>query len=252
MLPKLACICCTFARPKLLTHALQSYLMQDYPADRCELIILDDAGQYRNQSHTEPKTWHLISTKRRFRTLGEKRNASAALVSPDTDALVVWDDDDIYLPWTLKAHAAALRKAPWSVPSVILWEEARRKKLVAHATNGLFHAAWAFTREAFSRVCGYPFMQSGQDQGLAKRFKQAGVARTDPITLGFDAYFVQRWGSTRSWHLSVMDVRRGYDGLAQHTHQGPPISELKPCWPLDYGKAKAGQLTPRWSRENAP
>src|SRR5512137_1054339 len=104
MLPKLACVCCTYARPDLLCQSLQCYLMQDYPADRCELIILDDANQYVSQTQTEPKTWHLVTSSRRFRTLGEKRNACAALASADVDAYVVWDDDDIYLPWTLQAH----------------------------------------------------------------------------------------------------------------------------------------------------
>lgn len=250
-LPKLACICCTYARPQLLPHALQSYLMQDYPADRCEMIILDDAGQYVSQSHAEPKPWHLVSVSKRFRTLGEKRNASAALASADVDAYVVWDDDDIYLPWTLKAHAAALEKASWSFPSTVLVENAITQALKTHEAKSLFHPAWAFSREAFRAVSGYPFQQSGQDQGLARRFRRAKIPRANPIQLGFDPYFVYRWGSSGSWHLSAMDVREGYDRLAKQRHKGRPIERILPSWPVDYSRAAAGQATPKLELDSA-
>ena len=248
-LPKLACICCTYARPQLLEQAVYSYCMQNYPDDRCELIVLDDAGQYVSQSHSTPKVWHLISIRRRFRTLGEKRNASAALASPSADAYVVWDDDDIYLPWTLRAHAAALERAPWSLPSVVLVEEAETYRLRSRRTRRLFHPAWAFLRDAFRQVGGYPFMQSGQDQGLASRFEQAGIGKADPLALGFAPYLVYRWSTTGSWHLSALNKRTGYDQLAEHAYEGPPIQKLEPNWPRDYGKAKLGHATPPWADE---
>ncbi|HUT14422.1 MAG TPA: hypothetical protein VMY42_28310, partial [Thermoguttaceae bacterium] len=49
--------------------------------------------------------WWLLSLGKRFRTLGEKPNACAALASADVDAFAVWDDDDICLPWHLEAMA---------------------------------------------------------------------------------------------------------------------------------------------------
>lgn len=243
-LPKLACICCTYARPRLLAEALQSYLLQDYPPDRCELIILDDAGQYASQSHASPKTWHLVSTSRRFRTLGEKRNASAALVSADVDALVVWDDDDIYLPWTLRAHATALRHAPWSRPSRVFLEKDRTGRIDVRPTCGLFHPAWAFSVELFARAAGYPFMQSGQDQGLAARFVELGVDDADPLAFGFDPYLLYRWGSTCSWHLSALDKRDGYARLERYRPDGPAIERLEPSWARDYRRRLPGPAVP--------
>ncbi len=244
--PKLACLCCTYARPQLLAHALESYLRQDYPSDRVELIVLDDAGQYVNQVHESPKRWQIVSTKQRFRTLGEKRNAAAALVSDNVEAYVVWDDDDIYLPWTLKAHAAALARATWSLPSRVLVESPEDYRLALKETAGLFHSAWAFSRELFASVDGYPFMQSGQDQALATRFRSRnpGAASTaDPIALGFDPFLVYRWATTRSWHISALGRRRGYQRLAQQRHRGPPIEQIQPCWPRDYSNARPGECT---------
>ncbi len=239
--PKLACICCTYARPQLLAHAVESYLRQDYPSERVELIVLDDAGQYVSQAHDSPKRWQIVSTTQRFRTLGEKRNATAAMVSDDVEAYVVWDDDDIYLPWTLRAHAVALARAPWSLPSRVLVEKPGDSRLASKDTGGLFHSAWAFSRELFAEVGGYPFMQSGQDQALAKRFRErrkgAGLV-ADPIALGCEPFLVYRWATTGSWHISALDRRHGYERLARQRHQGPPIEEIRPCWPRDYSNAR--------------
>jgi hypothetical protein len=213
---------------------VECFLRQDYPPDRCELIVLDDAGQYVSQSHTTPKSWHLVSVARRFATLGEKRNASAAFASADVDALVVWDDDDIYLPWALRAHAAALEKAPWSRPSQVLVENQGAMRLKSRASNGLFHPAWAFTREAFRQVRGYPFMQSGQDQGLARLFQQAALPTCDAIELGFSPFLFYRWGSSKSYHLSGMNAKEGYERLETRRHEGAPIERVEPQWEQDY------------------
>ena len=78
-------------------------------------MILDDAGQYENQSG---EGWRLLSIPTRFRSLGEKRNACAALASHDVDGFLVADDDDIYLPHWVRATADALSQAEWSRPGL--------------------------------------------------------------------------------------------------------------------------------------
>ncbi len=143
---KIAAVCVTYLRPRRLGWMIHCFLRQDYPADACELVVLDDAGQYESQSGTN---WRLASTPLRFRTLGEKRNAAAAMVGDDVNALAVWDDDDLYLPWALSAAAAALQKAPWSRPSLVLHPQ-DDGQLRQHATGGLFHGGWAYRRELFA------------------------------------------------------------------------------------------------------
>lgn len=232
-LPKLACLCPTYNRPHLLPQALHSFLQQDYPADRCELIILDDAGQYVSQSHAEPKPWTLISYDRRFRSMGEKRNCTAALCSRDVDAFVLWDDDDIYLPWTLRAHATALEHSPWSRPSQIFID--RETYLETKDIQYMFHACWAFTRDMFAKVRGYPFIQSGQDAGLMKSFRGLNIESCDPLQYGHLPYFIYRWDSVDCKHLSNTRGDGGYYDLQQALlPQAEPIRELKPYWPVDY------------------
>ena len=173
---KIAAICCTYKRPKLLAEAVECFLRQDYPAAKREMIVLDDADQYENQIGDG---WRIVSLPTRFRTLGEKRNASAALVSPEVEAYCVWDDDDIYLPWHMSAAAAALTDADYAIPTLVSVDKGNH--LRRKVNQWLFHGAWSFRREAFDRVCGYPFIQSGQDQGLLKRFKATNLRRADPI-----------------------------------------------------------------------
>jgi hypothetical protein len=199
---KIAAVCCTYLRPKSLGQLIYCFLQQDYP--HRELVILDDAGQYDNQ---QGDRWRLVSVGRRYATLGEKRNAAAALVAEDVAALAVWDDDDLYLPWALRASAAALQHARWSRPSLVLHPQPDGS-LRQHLTGGLYHGGWAYCRQAFQRLGGYPAVDNGEDQALAHRLKRAAVADADPCRLGFPPFYVYRWGTANGWHISSL----GSDG----------------------------------------
>lgn len=230
--PKFACVCLTFDRPDLLSRALYSYLEQDYPDDCAELLIFDDAGQYRPQSCSEGKSWELISVPRRFSSIGAKRNAAISMVSRDADTIVIWDDDDVYLPWTLKAHAAALAKADWSYPSVIVDHRKERIDLAEPDEQYIFHAAWAFRKDVFRLAGGYGDIISGEDKDLARKFIDGKVRFADPIELGFDPFFVfNRSGS--SFHISYMKQDRYHELKPRDLF----VEELKPCkWAIDYVK----------------
>ncbi len=223
---KIAAICCTYKRPQLLAQAIESFLRQDYPAELRELIVLDDADQYAPQGG---KCWQIVSVSQRFRTLGEKRNASAALVSPDVDAYCVWDDDDIYLPWHLSAAAQALADADYSIPTALYVD--KRTRLERKENQYLFHGAWAFRRSVFDQVCGYPFIQSGQDQGLLKRFKSAKLRRGDPIQFDDRPSYVYRWYTAHSHHLSALG-QDGYERLGRIAAGRAPT--IAPRWSFDW------------------
>jgi hypothetical protein len=202
---KIAAVCCTWMRPRLLAQMVRCFEWQDYP--HRELVILDDAGQYGGQ---QGDRWRLVSVGRRFDSLGAKRNAAAQLVGDDVEAVAVWDDDDLYLPWALSASAAALKVAPWSRPSIVLHPQTDGT-LRQHATGDLFHAGWAYRRDTFWQVGGYPPLGTGEDQGLQQRFARAGVEHIDPLSLGFAPFYVYRWGPP-GWHLSGMGPE-GYQRL---------------------------------------
>ena len=229
---------------ELLPRALYSYLEQDYPDNCMELLILDDAGQYRSQSSDSGKPWELVSVSRRFSSVGAKRNAAINMVSADTDAIVIWDDDDVYMPWTLQAHAKALESADWSCPSLVVDHKSEGLKITEATEQYAFHAAWAFRMDIFKSVGGYSDINSGEDKDLAHRLISNGVKYADPIEFGFDPYFVfNRSGS--SFHISYAPGRY---------HKLKPrdvfIDKLEPCeWSMDYPKITHDLMVKRRSGE---
>ncbi len=194
---KIAAVTVTYKRPSQLGRMLACFLAQDYP--NRELVILDDAGQYESR---QGECWRLVSVPRRYPTLGAKRNAAAALISPDVDALAVWDDDDCYLPWALSASVAALKRAGWSRPGIVLHASPDGSgRLIQHRTwasdpaGKLYHAAWAFRRETFRQIGGYSHaLNSGEDQELMRRLVRAETAEADPCQLGYAPFLVCSWG----------------------------------------------------------
>ena len=221
---KLAALCCTYHRPHTLGHLIECFMRQDYPRDLRELIILDDAGQYENQ---EGDGWKLVSIPRRFRSLGEKRNACAALASLDVEGFLVADDDDIYLPHWFSATADALTEAEWSRPGLVLLEHG--DSLKEHDTNGLYHGGWAFRKEAFYRVRGYGPHNNGEDQELAGRLNDAGVTVRDPCEQ-HEPFYIYCYDNC-SYHLSYMDDD-GYQSLGQDISDNK--ATISVGWPSDY------------------
>jgi hypothetical protein len=191
-LPMVSCLCPTYRRPKLLKNSIACFEAQDYPADRRELIVLDDAGELENQTGDG---WQIISILRRFRSLPEKFNAIAGLAQGEI--LVVWEDDDIYLPHHISSHVVAMDGHLWSKPSKVLSDYTGQ--IQEEDATGRFHASIALTRQAFVQCGGWPLTLRGDfDQQLIARLNTISPA-ADPCCLAAPAY-VFRWGSTEAYH----------------------------------------------------
>lgn len=187
-----SCLCPTYRRTQLLQESIACFEAQDYPADCRELIILDDAGELENQTGDG---WQIISIPRRFRSLPEKFNALAGLSRGDI--LVVWEDDDIYLPHHISSHVAAMDGLLWSKPSKVLSDYTG--EIQEEDATGRFHASLAFTRQALEQVGGWPLTLRGDfDQQLIARFNAIGPAG-DSCLLAAPSY-IFRWGSTGAYH----------------------------------------------------
>jgi hypothetical protein len=171
----------------------------------------------------------------RFATLGEKRNAAARLVSPDVEALAIWDDDDLYMPWTLRASVAALEQASWSRPSLVLHPQPDGS-LRQHQTGGLFHSGWVYRRDVFERAGGYPHINNGEDRALAARFQQLEVTQADPLALGFPPFLIYRWAGM---HLSWAGPR-GYDNWGRFAVEPATIEPIDPPLRLDEANISPG------------
>ena len=115
--------------------------------------------------------------------------------------LVVWEDDDIYLPHHISSHVTVMEGHLWSKPSKVLSDYSG--KIQEEDATGRFHASIAFTRQAFEEVGGWPLTLRGDfDQQLIARLNVLGSAG-DPCLFAEPCY-VFRWGSTGGYHGQAM------------------------------------------------
>jgi len=246
--PAVSCICPTYGRQELLEEAVYCFLLQDYPGPK-ELIILNDyAGQTLVFDHPEVR---VINVPKRFRTVGEKRNAAIGLASHNL--LFVWDDDDIYLPHRLSFSVAKFEanQGFFKPNQGWFWERGRLRGPKAN----LFHASSCWSRDRFDAVRGYDGEGSGHDklfeQRLAQRFP--GATATFAIQPA-EIYYIYRWYGTGSYHLSGFGgLKPGENGghaeVAAYIQRRANRGEirqgrivLQPHWKTDYRQLVSSSL----------
>jgi glycosyltransferase involved in cell wall biosynthesis len=232
---KIAAVCITWRRPKLLGRLIECFNRQTY--ENRELVILDDSGQYPSQPSGD--RWRMVSVGQRFRTIGEKRNAAAALASGDVAAYAVWDDDDTYLPWALEASVHALQSNPWVQPRQTLeWDSGgtwhRQETFSRERPDHIaYHGCWSYLREAFINVGGYPAAVS-EDWDLARRMRDRYGPAGDTICGQFPApFYAYSRQTSGTWHMS----ERGANDSAYKAALAEPfevVEKLEIGWDRDY------------------
>lgn len=200
-LPIISCLCPTFRRPRLLQNTIACFLAQDYPADRRELLILDDDGAYNNVTSTGVKGYYrVISVKERYPTLTAKYNALASQAVGTVFA--VWEDDDIYLPWHLSANTRCMGSSievPWLSKMSQIYST-YGNKLQIEDSQGRFHASLVFNRSAFNTVGGWPNTKRADfDQQLIQSL-QNKVSVCDPIKEGVKPSYCFTWETSQDYH----------------------------------------------------
>jgi len=228
---KISVCCVTYNRPHLIGELIHSFEMQTFPASDCELIILDDAGQYGDVRGTN---WQVVSFPRRLASLGEKRNVCVSMSSPKSTHIVVADDDDIYLPWWLECHAKNFeRGAEWSFASSVFvsFDNTIREKWSYRDDNNLLHPAHGFTKKRFWQVGGYPHLAGWEDLYLFKNFLSNGMVHEDALEEKQTPYLIYRRFSRERHmtHVSVEDYQSKYPETLQQT-------KFEIGWKRDYVK----------------
>ncbi len=215
-------ICPTWNRPAMLANLVRQFLAQDYPADRRELLILNDSGQFDTQSGDG---WQLISFPRRFHSLPEKYNALLGLVGQYSDAVVVAEDDDLYSPQHTAACAAALANAEVCKPSQVLMTY--RGETSLRDARGRFHASLAMRAGWFRGLGGWPITRElNFDKRLMGDLQQHGRLG-DPIKLGYSPTYTYVWDGVRG-HGSAFRAHGldWYDRAAAASGPPPYIGQL--------------------------
>ena len=180
------------------------FLRQDYRGDKELLVLNDQPEQELVFAHPQVR---IVNIKKSFKSLGEKRNACAALATHDW--LFVWDDDDIYMPWRLSwsMRMVSRERAFFKSDRSLLLSDG----VLSGPEDNLFHSSACFHRDLFDRVGGYPHMGTGEDlefeSKIADLFQVPGLEFAGhPVE---KIYYIYRWGGTGSYHVSWFDGGAG-------------------------------------------
>ncbi len=236
-LPFISCKCITYGRVSMLEESVESFLKQDYPADKCELIIVNDYPlQTLVFDHPQVKIINLDKT---FDTIGEKENYATELCQGDI--ICQWDDDDVALP----NHLQNVAKYMTDDVNIIHWEVG----VLCHNT-GIEHVGWignsgiVFRKSAWKAIGGHPLENAGYDMTFIERINAYGgrlFGKPDKQ----DASWFYMWGG-RGYHMSgqgtdqpgkLNAIQRHSAHIEQERHYGRiPVGEVKlnPHWDKDY------------------
>lgn len=215
---KLCWLCPTWNRPTCLRNLITQFLAQDYPAHDLDLLILDDTRQYENQVGDDGSgghRWQLISFDRPIGTLGDKYNALLAMT--DADAVIVAEDDDLYLPHHSAACAHALRFGDVCKPTDVLVEYGPRH---IESDPGRFHASLAINTAFAKSIAGWPTNKRADfDLQMIAKLRAAGTVvcpqratRSPPHappqlipeqSIRFEPSYCFRWETSRAYHVQA-------------------------------------------------
>lgn len=246
------CLCPTYGRPNVVANAAACFLTQDYPADQRKLLILDDANQIQPQWNVEGVS--VITSAERYSSLPAKYNVMIDIMSDWADAVCVWDDDDIYLPWHVRTHVEAMtgkhsgRQRLWSHPTNVYSTYTGRPMIEAAA--GRFHGSLAVQMSLLQLMGGWVGVMPPHHPKRAD-FDQRMIAacasfdeRGNPV-LPHGPGYVYRWGDSGAVHCSGLmktpDNEDWYDNMR--------ISEPRAGGPL---KPKFDARTKQLMRELVP
>lgn len=196
--PLASAVCCTFARPRQLEEAIECFLRQDYEPK--EMVILNDHPDHELVLDRKYPGVRIVNAAKRFKSLGEKRNAAMALASGEY--LFIWDDDDLSLPWRMKNSIDWLEQFPE-------YEGVRGTTSLFSTNNtdytffGGVYGQGCFRRAFFDRVKYEEGVSCGEDWRFEE---QAMMFLVDPAPF---YWMVCRWG-LGIYHIS---------GIGEYDHE---------------------------------
>lgn len=229
---KIACLCPTYGRPRLVQNALALFMAQVYVRGMAKLFVLDDGAQFDEQQN---ELLHLEVSTRRYPGMVAKYDRLVELANEwGADAYAVWDDDDLYCPWHLSAANWAIGQGfAWSYPQWVMSEGGG--KLETEMTGGNLHGSIVIGREILEQVGGWPRTERA-DFDLQMIAKLFGVDEPGRPDYQFAPSYVFRWANSGASH---------YQNYATKGHEDTTI----------YGRIQKfseevirGQLSPVYDR----
>lgn len=231
--PSFLCLAGIFNhRQEWTENLVEMFLRQEYEGQAL-LLLLDDRSISKQMptfaaSRGNNRVYSMHHSTR-FPTLMEKYDWGLSLgVSLGMNGYCcVMDDDDLYLPGFLAAHAAVLGKGkPWSRPEEV-WST-YGQKLQRVPVRGGFWAASAYTLAALQQAGGYGASPSASfDQHfISKMEKEHGIPG---IPEGVPQY-IYNWemscDSHASGHMTGPEDTAWYRGTSESRSKEPLVPAL--------------------------
>ena len=235
-LPFISCKCITYGRTDLLVESLHSFLIQDYPKDKCELIIVNDYPlQKLHYPHPQVTIYNLDET---FSLIGEKENY--AIERCKGELIAVWDDDDVALPNHLNNVARHWKKDT----NIIHWETGVfYNEPSITAISGVGNSGIVYSKDVWERIGKSPLENAGGDMTLTNRIHALG-GKVDVKMPHSEASWFYMWGG-RGYHQSGMGTDDGSRPDIIKRHSAHVESQRKA------GKIPTGDvhLVPSWKQD---
>lgn len=211
--PKISCICPTYGRSHRLRESLACFLNQDYP--NRELVIVNSfkkqvfSGEFPNVK--------IINLPDRPKSLGECRNI--AVRESTGDIIVVWDDDDLFLPHYLSSIAAQYKPGiDWVWMSKQFYAE---KFKIKEVMQGQLNSV-SFTKAAWEKVGGYDQLTVGEDRNFVGKLTAQTKGVKVPV-LAKDIGFIYSWANnsykTSGYGLDKEGQMPAHDRVAHEVRQ---------------------------------
>lgn len=233
-LPKVSCLCPTFARPNLLEEAIESFLRQDYEGEK-ELVIVNDFP-YQTLKMSIPNPQVIIAnTPTHIVPLGKKFNVTAALATGEY--LMVWDDDDIYLPHRISHSVKHIANGVYHTNRAAILQDGKYE-----LTGNYFHGCLMVAANTFKGVGGYDEQDMSKiDLQLLDKIRAKTGFVSEQIATK-DLFYIYRWGETGAYHISSwgdkepvtnVAMRIAMDRIRRRELKTGSIT-LNPHWKIDY------------------
>ena len=248
----ISCKCITYGRVNLLEEALYSFLQQDYPKDRCELIIVNDYPKQKLiYNAPNVKIFNLDET---FLTIGEKENFATKQCSGNI--ICQWDDDDIALPHHLKNVNELFDE---NKDDILQWNRAVFfNNLQITAITGVGNSGIVFNKKTWEKIGGHPLENAGYDMTFVNKLRSLGnIVIASPEK---PSWFYM-WGG-RGYHQSGMGTDDGSRPNVIQRHSAHvemlrakgeiPTGDVRlhPYWKQNYSKLLEEYVTKNKSLHN--
>jgi len=191
----ISCKTITYGRVDMLEEAIESFLKQDYPKDRCELIIVNDYPlQTLIYDHPNIKIYNLKET---FKTIGEKENYAIERCSGEL--IAVWDDDDVAMP----NHLKNINKQWKENTNIIHWATGvfyNEPKITS--IQGIGNSGIVYSKKVWEKIGKSPIENAGGDMTLVNKIHSLGKQYVvDAVLPKEEASWFYMWGG-RGYHQS--------------------------------------------------